>query len=278
MEIRRLGKISFNRHELILKIIVYTVSVVLLIMTMAPFILMLADFTGFKLSNPARVFKILPQRWKQLIDFFKSRVARGFINSVMVTALNTICNVYFSALTAHAINSYKWKFRKVFSNFTLALMMIPSIVATSGFIQLTYRFHLNNNLAMLILPAIATPISVVFMRLYLESAFSMELIQSARIDGAGEIRIFHQIVLPIMKPAIATQAIFAIAHTWHESFMPLVLITEDAKKTLPAILVLNYAMGETTMPMFFTTVPVVIAYLLLARNIIEGVQLGSVKM
>lgn len=54
--------------------------------------------------------------------------------------------------------------------------------------------------------------------------------------------------------------------------------TEDAKKTLPAILVLNYAMGETTMPMFFTTVPVVIAYLLLARNIIEGVQLGSVKM
>ena len=271
-------KTSRQRHELILKIIVYSVSVVLTFMTLYPFLMMLQDFTGFRANNPARILKVLPQRGQELVAFFKSRVVTGFINSVIVAACSTFLNVYFSALTAHSIFAYKWKMRKAFSNFILALMMIPNIVATAGFIQLAYRFHVNNSLALLILPAIATPISVVFMRLYLESSFSLELMDSARIDGAGEFRIFNQIVLPILKPAIATQAIFGLANSWNETFLPLVLNIEEEKKTLPVILILNYAKGENTIPMFVTTIPLVIAFLFLSRHIVEGVQLGSVKM
>ena len=106
----------------------------------------------------------------------------------------------------------------------------------------------------------------------------MEIVYQARIDGAGEFQIFNKIVLPILKPAIATMAIFALAETWNDAFMPLVLITVENKKTLPQILVLNYALGETTIPMVFSTVPLIIAYLFLARHIVEGVQLGSVKL
>ena len=131
---------------------------------------------------------------------------------------------------------------------------------------------------MLIFPAIATPISVVFMRMYLESSFSMDLIYSARVDGAGEIRIFHQIVLPIMKPAIATQAIFAMAQSWNDTFLPTILLLEEKKKTLPVALLLNSALGKSDMPEVILTIPLIVAYLLLARNIVEGVQLGSVKM
>lgn len=239
---------------------------------------MLSDFTGFKMSNPARILKILPQRGKELVKFFVSRNVIGFINSVIVTAGSTILNVYFSAMTAYSITAYKWKFRKVFSNVIVALMMIPTVVASSGFIHLVYKFGLTNKLLILILPSIATPISVVFMRLYLEAAFSMELVYSARIDGAGEFKIFNKIVLPIMKPAIATQAIFAVVSSWTDMFLPMVILTEPEKQTLPIAMVLNLAMGERTVPVFVSVVPIIIVYLLLARHIVEGVQLGSVKL
>ena len=269
---------DIKRRERILKVIVYAISIGLALLTLYPFIMMLVDFTGFKISNPARMFKILAHRGVEFAEFFKSRTVVGFINSVIVTTCSTVLNVYFSAMTAYSITGYNWKLKKIFSNFIVALMMIPNVVATSGFVQLVYKFHLTNNLAVLILPAIATPLSVVFMRLYLESTFSIEMVQSARIDGAGEIRIFNQIILPIMKPAIATQAIFAITSTWNDTFLPLVLLTEENKKTLPVILILNTAMGERTIPIFVSTVPLVVIYLFLARHIVEGVQLGSVKM
>ena len=273
-----INRLSVRRNEIRLKIIVYAVSVILMLMTLYPFLLMLSDFTGFRLNDPGRVLKVLPKRWTQLVKFFKSRVVTGLINSMIVTVCSTLLNIYFSAMTAHAITSYKWKLRKTFSNFIMAVMMIPTVVATGGFIRLAYKFQMNNKLSLLILPAIATPISVVFMRLYLESVFSKELLDSARIDGAGEFRIFNQIVLPIMKPAIATQAIFAFVSSWNDTFLPLVLLLEESKKTLPVVLILNYGLGETTIPMFVTTIPPVIVFLFLSKHIVEGVQLGSVKM
>lgn len=268
----------YRRKEYMIKVIVYAVSIGLVLLTLYPFFMMIVDFTGFKSDNPARVLRVIPQRGKQFVRFIKSRVVLGFINSVIISASSTILNVYFSAMTAYSITAYKWKPRKIFSNFILAMMMIPTVVASSGFINLAYKYHMNNKLITLILPAIATPLSVVFMRLYLESAFSMEIVYQARIDGAGEFRIFNKIVLPIMKPAIATMAIFALAHNWNDYSLPLVLITEETKKTLPQILAFNYALGETTIPMVFSTVPLIIAYLFLAKYIVEGVQLGSVKL
>lgn len=261
-----------------LRIAVYVISIILVIISLSPLLALITEFTGFKVNNPANVIKVLPKRINELKDYFKPRVIRGFINSVVVTGLSTLLNVYFSALTAHSIYAYRWKFRKVFSNIILALMMLPTIIATSGFIHLVYKFHLENNLLVLILPSIATPISVVFMRLYLESAFSMEMIYSARIDGAGEFRIFNQIVLPILKPAIATQAIFAFVASWNDASTPSVVLIKDESKTLPLVTALNLAMGDYLLTAFVMTIPAVIAFLFLSKHIVEGVQLGSLKM
>lgn len=275
---------KIRNHEIFLKVVVYAISITLVYMTMKPLWDLFMQFLGQGVIRQDEIVniklsKILPQRWKEFVSFFSSRTAKGFLNSVIVTAASTILNVYFSAMTAFAISAYKWKLRKIFSNTVLALMMIPNVVASAGFIQMVYRLHLNNNLAMLFLPAIATPISVVFMRLYLDSVFSMDIVYSARIDGAGEIRIFHQIALPIMKPAIATQAVFAIVASWNEMFLPMVIITEDDRRTLPAMLVLNYAMGgDTTIEDLISIVPLVVSYIILSRHIVEDVQLGSVKM
>lgn len=278
LENNLINRITVRRKEIKLRIIVYVVSIILALISLYPFFVMLVDFTGFQWDKPARIFKVLPQRWNQLVKFFTSRTITGFVNSVIVAVSSTVLNVYFSALTAHAITSYHWKLRKVFSNFVVALMMIPTVVATGGFINLAYKFDLINKLSLLILPAIATPISVVFMRLYLESTLSRALLDSARIDGAGEFRIFNQIVLPIMKPAIATQAIFAFVSSWNETFRPMVLLLDQKKFTLPLSLLMNLAMGETTIPIFVTSIPPIIVFLLLSKQLVEGVQLGSVKL
>lgn len=269
---------SVKKNDMRLRIAVYVISIILVIISLSPLMALITEFTGFKVNNPANVIKVLPKRINELKDYFKPRVIRGFINSVVVTGLSTLLNVYFSALTAHSIYAYRWKFRKVFSNIILALMMLPTIIATSGFIHLVYKFHLENNLLVLILPSIATPISVVFMRLYLESAFSMEMIYSARIDGAGEFRIFNQIVLPILKPAIATQAIFAFVASWNDASTPSVVLIDDESKTLPLVTALNLAMGDYLLTAFVMTIPAVIAFLFLSKHIVEGVQLGSLKM
>ena len=269
---------SVKKNDMRLRIAVYVISIILVIISLSPLLALITEFTGFKVNNPANVIKVLPKRINELKDYFKPRIIRGFINSVVVTGLSTLLNVYFSALTAHSIYAYRWKFRKVFSNIILALMMLPTIIATSGFIHLVYKFHLENNLLVLILPSIATPISVVFMRLYLESAFSMEMIYSARIDGAGEFRIFNQIVLPILKPAIATQAIFAFVASWNDASTPSVVLIDDESKTLPLVTALNLAMGDYLLTAFVMTIPAVIAFLFLSKHIVEGVQLGSLKM
>jgi multiple sugar transport system permease protein len=269
---------SVKKNDMRLRIAVYVISIILVIISLSPLLALITEFTGFKVNNPANVIKVLPKRINELKDYFKPRIIRGFINSVVVTGLSTLLNVYFSALTAHSIYAYRWKFRKVFSNIILALMMLPTIIATSGFIHLVYKFHLENNLLVLILPSIATPISVVFMRLYLESAFSMEMIYSARIDGAGEFRIFNQIVLPILKPAIATQAIFAFVASWNDASTPSVVLIKDESKTLPLVTALNLAMGDYLLTAFVMTIPAVIAFLFLSKHIVEGVQLGSLKM
>ena len=278
MSNNNLNRLSTKKKELILKIIVYVVSSIMVLITMYPFVLMLVEFTGFTTDDPANMFKVLGKRGKQFVEFFDTDGISAMINTLIVSFSSTILNVYFSALTAHGINAYKWKFRKGFGNFVLILMMIPTVVASSGFIQLAYKFHLNNKLIVFILPAIATPVSVVFMRLYLESSFPMELLYSARLDGASEFRIFNQIVLPILKPAIATQAIFGFASSWNDAGLPMILLTDSKKYTLPIAVMLGRVAGEATIVVLVSTIPLLAVFLFLSRYIVEGIELGGVKM
>ena len=111
----------------------------------------------------------------------------------------------------------------------------------------------------------------------------MEIVQSARIDGAGEFRIFNQIVLPIMKPAIATQAIFTFVSSWNRLFEPLVLLTSKDKYTMPVMVSLlkgdiyKTEYGAVYLGLSMTVLPLIIIYLSLSRYIVSGVALGGVK-
>jgi multiple sugar transport system permease protein len=226
---------------------------------------------------------------KYLINNFKVFIGksfnplRGFINSVIISTSVTALTVYFSSLTAYALVAYSWRLRQAFFTFIMAIMMIPAQITSIGFYQFMYRIGWTNNFLPLILPAIAAPSTVFFMRQYLLGTLSLDIVNSGRIDGAGEFHIFNRIIIPIMKPAIATQAIFAFVASWNNLFMPMILLTDSKKYTMPIMVSLlkgdfyKTEFGSVYLGLTLTVLPLFVVYFLLAKYIIAGVALGSVK-
>ena len=207
----------------------------------------------------------------------------GFVNSMLISSGATFCAVYFSSLTAYALVAYSWKMRQPFFTFIMVVLMLPAQVSGIGFYQFMYKIHWTNSLWPLILPAIATPAVVFFMRQYLIATLSIDVVNSARIDGSGEFATFNRIILPIMKPAMATQAIFSFVFSWNELFRPLILLTDNEKYTMPIMVSLlrgdiyKTEFGSIYLGLSMTVLPLFIIYFLLSKYIIEGVALGSIK-
>ena len=267
--------------------LIYVVCVLLTVLCLFPFIIMIVNSTRSTYQIQQHAVSFIPStylasNWSvfQGKDFHP---ATGFMNSAIISVGVTALAVYFSSLTAYAITVYEWKARDAFFSFIMGVMMIPGQVTMIGFYQMAYKVGLTNNLLALILPAIASPMMVFFMRQYLSGALSLEIVQSARIDGAGEFYTFNRIVLPIMKPAIATQAIFTFVSSWNRLFEPLVLLTKKEKYTLPIMVSLlkgdiyKTEYGSIYLGLTLTVLPLIIVYLLLSRYIVAGVALGAVK-
>ena len=282
---------SMKRSETILKVVIYIVSIIFSIMTLFPFVMLIANSykSTFEVQSSTlslyseHPFKNLANNWKIITSKDAFHPGVGFKNSFIVATLSTILNVYFSSLTAYAITAYEWKLRDGFNAMIMAVMMIPGTVTMIGFYQMAYKIGMINKLSVLIIPSIAAPMVVFFMRQYLQASLSMEIVQSARIDGAGEFRIFNQIVIPLMKPAIATQAIFAYVGSWNNLFTPMILLTDKNKKTLPVMVALlngdiyKKEYSAIYLGLLATVLPLIVVYAFLSKYIVEGVALGGVK-
>ncbi|MCR5161853.1 MAG: carbohydrate ABC transporter permease [Lachnospiraceae bacterium] len=275
-----------NNH-VIRKTIIFIICVFLAILSIMPFLIMIVNATRSTTQIQQHAVSFIPSTY--MMNNFKILTGKsfnpavGFINSLIVSTGVTVLATYFSSMTAYALVIYEWKLRDAFFSFIMAIMMIPAQITLIGFYQMVYKVHMTNHLSVLILPAIASPSMVFFMRQYLKPSLSPEIVQSARIDGAKEMRIFNSIVLPLMKPAIATQAIFTFVNSWNDLFRPLVLLTNQKKYTLPIMISLlrgdiyKTEYGAVYMGLTLTAVPLIIVYLLLSRYIIAGVALGGVK-
>lgn len=225
----------------------------------------------------------LPQNWTNLMTGTLP-VLNGLLNSVVVSACSALLCTYFSTMTAYAIHAYDFKLKGFFFTFILAIMMIPTQVTSLGFLQLIQKLKLEDNLLPLIVPSIAAPVTFFYMKQYMDSTLSLSLIEAARIDGAGEFKIFNSIVLPLMKPAIAVQAIFTFVSSWNNYFIPALILHKDKIKTLPVLIAqlrsadfLKFDMGQVYMMIAFSIFPVIVVYLILSRYIVAGVALGGVK-
>ena len=215
-----------------------------------------------------RGFSLLPGR--SLLTNLKSVLANanipvlsGIRNSLLVSALSALLSVYFSALTAYGIHAYDFKFKKLAFTFILLIMMMPTQVSALGFVRLITKMGMADTLAPLFLPSIAAPVVFYFMLQYMEG---------------------NLIVLPILKPALAVQAIFTFVNTWNNYFTPALVLSSSGKKTLPILIAqlrsadfLKFDMGQVYMMVAIAILPVIAVYLCLSKFIVRGVALGGVK-
>ena len=211
-------------------------------------------------------------------------IFNGMMNSLFIALTTAALSTYFSTMTAYAIHAYDFKLKKFMFTFILMVMMIPTQVTALGFIQLIGKMKLDDSFIPLIVPGIAAPAVFFYMKQYMDATLPLSLIEAARIDGAGEFRTFNQIVVPLMKPAIAVQAIFSFVASWNNYFTPALVLHTDTKKTLPILIAqlrsadwLKFDMGQVYVMIAFSIFPVILVYLILSRYIVGGVTLGGVK-
>ena len=209
---------------------------------------------------------------------------RGILNSVIVSSCSAALCTYFSSLTAYGLYAYEFKARKVAFTFIMAILVMPTQVTAMGFLRLVTKMGLYDSLLPLIIPSIASPAVFYFMYSYLQSSLPLSLVEAARIDGSGEFHTFNRIVIPIMKPAIAVQAIFTFVGSWNNYFVPALIIQSKSKMTVPILIAtlrgadyMNVDMGKISMMITVAIVPIIVVYLLLSKYIIAGVTLGGVK-
>ena len=276
-----------NRKFSPYKIFIYVVCIFLAVLSIFPFWVMIVNSTRSTTEIQQHALAFIPSSY--LINNFKILTGKsfnpmvGFMNSMIISTGATACAVYFSTLTAYALVVYKWKLRQPFFTFIMAVLMIPTQVVGIGFYQFMYKIGMTNNLLALILPSIAAPSMVFFMRQYMLPALPIDIINSARIDGSKEFATFNRIVLPIMKPAIATQAIFTFVQSWNNLFLPLILLTKQENYTMPIMVSLlngdiyKTEHGAVYMGLTLTVLPLFIVYFSLSKYIIAGVALGGVK-
>ena len=270
------------------KVVAYVVCIFLAILSIMPFVIMVVNSTRSTVQIQAHAVSLIPSHY--LMDNFaifdgKTFDANvGFINSLIISVGATALTVYFAALTAYALVAYEWKLRGAFFTMILCVMMIPNQVTSIGFYQFMYKIHLTNNFLPLILPGIAAPATVFFMRQFMLASLPLELLDSARIDGSGEFYTFNRIILPMMKPALAVQMIFSFVTSWNNYFMPALILDKAEMKTVPLMIAQlrsadysKFDMGKVYMFILLAILPVIVVYMLLSKYIIKGVTAGSVK-
>ena len=264
----------------------YLALILLSAVCLIPFALMIVNATrsgneimsGFSLIPGSS----LAANWKVVAD--NMSLGRGFLNSIFIAVFCTALTCYFSALTAYGLAFYKFRGSKLIFTVMLVFMMVPSQLSLLGFYDLCNKMRMIDTYWPLILPSIASPATVFFLRQYILSVMPRAILEAPRIDGAGELAIFHRIALPIMSPGIATMAIGCFIGSWNNYLLPMMIINTPSKRTLPvmvselsAVKDVTTNLGATYLVVAISVVPIMIAFCFFSRYIISGISAGSVK-
>jgi len=221
--------------------------------------------------------------WKALNSRGNLLIWNGFMNSAIIAISTTVLSIYFSALTAYGLHVYRFRGRAAIWVIILIIMMLPGSLTFIGFYRLMATWRLLDSFIPLIVPSMAAAATVLFIRQYMSSVLSLELIDAARIDGAGEYRIFNIIIIPVIIPALAAQAIFTFVGSWNNFVTPLVIIISESKKTLPLIIALLHGdiyrpqVGGIYLGVAISLIPIIIFYSFMSRFIISGITMGGIK-
>lgn len=220
--------------------------------------------------------------------FQVTRLGRPFLNSLFVTTLGTVIQVLLSSIAGYVLIQRGLPFRRLITSFILVTMMIPGDLTMISIYQLNKGLGLLNTYTGLILNGLISGFSILLMRNYFQSV-SFTLSESARIDGAGELRIFWGIYLPISLPGLATVFFMEYVARWNAITIPAAILTDEAMYTLPLklktmILSTNSTSGTAQIPdnaimaaIVITAAPLLLIYLFAQQFLLSGLNLGATK-
>jgi raffinose/stachyose/melibiose transport system permease protein len=204
-------------------------------------------------------------------------------NSVFITVLSMIGVMMLAALASYALVYWDVRLARAISVFFLLGLMIPMRIASINLIIMLKSLGLLDSLLGLlpIYLAMGMPMGIMILTEYFRT-IPMELVQAAYIDGAGTFRIFLTIMLPLARPAMATVAIFNLVNIWNDLWFPLILIRSESQRTLMLGVTRLFGQFQTDWTsvlatLTLATVPILVLYLILSRQFIEGLTAGAVK-
>ncbi|PDZ87426.1 ABC transporter permease [Bacillus toyonensis] len=208
-------------------------------------------------------------------------ISRILFNSLFTSILYVVLALAISTSAAYVLAKFEFKGKKILFTAFLLSMMIPGQATMIPLFRMMSEMNLLNTYAALILPGLCFPFAIFLMRQNL-LAFPTELLESARLDGAGEVRIFLTIVLPSMKPALAATAIFLFMTQWNSFMWPLVVTTSNDMYTFPVAIssligVSSVDYGQVMMGVTLATIPMIIFFLALQRHFISGMLGSAIK-
>ncbi len=205
---------------------------------------------------------------------------RGFRNSAFIATVSTTLNLYITALTAYAFSKFSFKGKSFLFGIILFSIMIPGQVGTIGFYKQMSDMKLINSYLPLILPHMANCFGVFFFRQYLNATLPDEIIEASLMDGCKELTIFHWVVLPMMVPALVTQGVLAFIGNWNSYLMPLIIIREGRKMTLPVLIATvksaNVAdFGAQYVGILISVIPLLVIFSFASNMLMDKITAGD---
>ncbi|HUZ18940.1 MAG TPA: carbohydrate ABC transporter permease [Spirochaetia bacterium] len=228
--------------------------------------------------------KLVPGNF--LVENLKTVLAINFMhfyaNSLVVAATHTVAAVFISALTGFAFAKYNFRFKKIMFYFVLGSLMIPPQLGLVGFVVEMKNLGIVNSLLPLILPGIASSFGVFWMTQYISGAVPSEILESATIDGCSAMRLFMQIVLPIIRPALVTLFLLFFLWSWNNYLTPLVIISRETLYTIPLAISMIGSEYRTDfaariLALAISIIPVLILFAAGSKQLIRGLTAGSLK-
>lgn len=257
--------------------------IILALITIFPFYLMVCMGT----YTSADLFKgIALAPGSHLIENLKtvgqSSFGRFYINSLVASTAATVIGTLTSAMAGFALSKYRFRFRNAATKIILALMMVPSQISLIAYVIEMRNMNLLNTLWPVIIPFTYSAFGVFWMKQSIEGSVPDEVLESARIDGASELRVFFSIVLPFVKAALITIALLLFLWSWNNYLLPLITINDMKLYTVPLGVAMLNGMYRTDyaakiLALTLGTLPLIVLFIFGSKYFIRGLTGGAVK-
>jgi len=266
--------------------LLYTVVTLGFVAVITPFVWMILG--SFK--PEAELLRVPPTWWPEKVTldnyrslFGKGIFARSFFNSTLIAVVVTAANIVFCSMVGYALAKLHFRGKKLVFGLVMGTLMIPGMVTLVPLFVLVANLGLVDTYPGLMLPFLVTPFGVFLMRQFIIE-LPDDLLDAGRIDGASELRIFRQIILPLCGPGVATLGILTFLSSWNSFLWPLVVAQTQEHYTLPVALAL-FSKNQQVTPNYgllmagatVVVVPVLIVFLIFQRRFIEGIATTGIK-